>query len=106
MGFGIIHKYKVVPPEYGHEDFNGELTVYDICNDQGGNWQDHVVSKFKVRGKTLKECFEQAYQTDRSNRYCSGYRICFKDPEIQKQYESWKHTGVTMEMYYGSATVD
>lgn len=102
----VPQKRKVNVPVYGTENYYDGLTVYEICNTFNTDWQDHVVKTFKVNGNTLKECFEKAYPTERSLRYCSGYCIRFKDPDIHKKYLEWKKTGVTIEMYYGGGVVD
>ena len=77
-----------------------------LCNTFHTDYQDHVLNSWVVKGKTLKECFEETYPSDRSLRYCNGYRIQFKDKDIHEKYKEWKRTGVTIEMYYGNGVVD
>lgn len=99
-------KRKVNKPVFGHEKFNGTLTVYEICNTFDTDYKDHLVRTFTVSGSTLEECFKAAYPTERSLRYCFGYYIKFKDSKIDEQYREWKKNGVTIMMYYGGGVVD
>ena len=102
----VKQKKKVNSPVYGHEELADGLTVYEICNTFNTDYQDHVLHSWVVKGKTLKECFEQTYPSERSLRYCNGYYIRFKDKDIHEKYNEWKKTGVTIEMYYGGGVVD
>ena len=72
------------------------------------NWKDEIVRRYRwtVEGDTLEKCFEAAYQTERSYRYCNDTNIEFENPEAHKQYLAWKQHGLTIEMYYGNGTVD
>ena len=83
-----------------------KLTIREIHNSYATNYKDVTVKSWDIVHKTEKECFTEAYNSVRSNRYCTGYRIEFKDPEVQKRFRNWQKTDVTMEMYYGNATVD
>ena len=106
MGFHVVTKITTIPPVYGTEKLEDGLTVYEIINDFETGYRDHVYQEFKVTGTTLEECFKNAYPSERSLRYCSGRHIQFKDREINDQYNAWKKNGLTMEMYYGSGTID
>ena len=83
-----------------------KLIFDEICNTFNANWKDHVTETHVVEGGTLKECFRKAYPFQRSLRYCSGYRIQFRDPDIDKQYRQWLRTGVDIQLYYGGGTID
>ena len=83
-----------------------KLIIDEICNTFETRWKDHVVRTFAVEGDTMEDCFRKAYPSERSLRYCSGYRIRFRDAAAHEAYQEWKQNGLTMEMFYGSATVD
>ena len=80
--------------------------IDEICNTFETGWKDHIVTTFAVEGDTLEDCFRKAYPSERSLRYCSGYRIQFRDSTVQEAYQKWKQHSVTVEMFYGGATVD
>ena len=105
----VKQKKKVNAPVYKVERNYStpyRLTVYEIANTQNTDWQDHATETFRVEGFNLEDCFKKIYPSERSLRYCSGHRIQLADTELHKAYEKWKETGVTIEMYYGNATVD
>ena len=82
-----------------------KLTVLTITTD----WHTENpirVEKWTVEGETLKDCFEAAYPTERSYRYCNDTNIRFENPEVHEKYLDWKKNGMTFEMFYGNATVD
>ena len=80
------------------------FTVLTIDKDAFG--KETCYKRWEVAGDTLRECFKAAYLSERSLRYCSDRRIEFEDPEVRKSYLDWKRHGVTLEMFYGNATVD
>ncbi len=83
-----------------------KFIIDEICNTFETRWKDHIVTTFTVEGGTMEDCFKKAYTSERSLRYCSGYRIQFRDAAVHKAYQQWKCSGVTLEMFYGNATVD
>lgn len=82
------------------------IEVNTIINTFDTGYQDKIYKTWKVSGNALNECFKNAYPTERSYRYCIGYSIRFVDPAIHAKYLEWKQCGMTMEYFYGSATVD
>lgn len=102
-------KRKVNTPECRSE-YDGtspiKLTYYEVCNTFNTDLQDHVLHTYSIEGKELENIFKRVYPSDRSLRYCNGYRIQFADKTVHKLYNEWKKTGVTIEMYYGNGTVD
>ena len=85
---------------------NMTVEVNTIINSFETGYQDKIYKIWKVSGNTLDECFKSAYPTERSYRYCTGHSIRFVDPAIHAKYLEWKQCGMTMEDFYGSATVD
>ena len=83
-----------------------KFIIDEICNTFETKWKDHIVKTFTVEGTTLEDCFKKAYPSERSLRYCNGYRIQFRDAAVHEAYQQWKRNCVTMEMFYGNATVD
>lgn len=67
---------------------------------------EHITERRTITGETEEELFKAAYPFQRSLRYCNGYSIRFQDAELNKKWKTWQHTGVTLQMYYGNATVD
>lgn len=65
-----------------------------------------LYKSFYVEGDTMTDCFKRMYECERRARYCSGTSYRFRDDSIQEKYKEWKQYGVTLEMYYGNATVD
>ena len=65
-----------------------------------------VWKRWEVEGDTLEDCFKAAYPTERSYRYCNDTTIRFENPDTHRKYLEWKRHGVTVEMFYGNATVD
>lgn len=75
---------------------------YDWHTGKRNPYKSHEVS-----GDTEAEMFKNFYAGFvRPNRYCSDVSNEFVNPEVQKRYEEWRKTGVTIELYYGNGTVD
>lgn len=83
-----------------------EIKVNEIMNWHYNGYKDEIYKTHIVKGNTLKECFPKVYDFERSARYDNARRYEIADPELHKAYQNWKQTGVTIKMYYGSATVD
>ena len=83
-----------------------KLKVNLIINTHETGYKDKVYKSWWVEGDTIEDCFIKTYPSERSNRYCYGYRIKFDDSDIDDKWQEWKHSNVTPKLYYGDATVD
>lgn len=83
-----------------------EIKVNEILNWFHSNYQDKLVETHIIKRYTMEECFHQVYELRRSARYDSARRFDFDDPGLEKQYNDWKSKNETIEMFYGSGTVD
>ena len=74
------------------------------------NWRDgkeYFYNSHHVEAETETECFKQIYcGYIRPSRYCSDVRYKLNDSEQQKRWLKWREHGVTIDMFYGNATVD
>ena len=59
-----------------------------------------------IKGDTLKECFLQIYELERSARYNNYLNYDFVNPDMKKAYREWKNKNETIELYYGGGVVD
>lgn len=83
-------------------DINITERIYDWRTNHNNPYKHYVVS-----GDTEVDCFKKIYADYvRPLRYCSGYSIVLDDPSLDKRFREWKEHGVTVEMFYGNATVD
>lgn len=82
------------------------ITVNEIINWFYSNYKDQLVQAHAVTADTLDGCFKKVYAMRRSARYDSERRYEFEDGAIEPLYQKWKEQNETLEMYYGSATVD
>lgn len=85
---------------------NMKLKIREICNTHRTKYKDHIIKEWQIEKETKDEIFKEAYDSVISLRYCNGYWVEFVNPAIQKEFEEWQKTKVTIEMYYGGATVD
>lgn len=83
-----------------------KLKVHEILNHFCTRYQDHLVQTYTIEGDTLAECFQRVYALERSSRYDNGRRYEFENESFASKYQDWKQRSVTLEMYYGNATVD
>lgn len=67
--------------------------------------KDKITKKI-ISGDSLKECYEKIYKLERSARYNNYLRYKFIDIEAEKVYQEWERDSVTIEMFYGNATID
>lgn len=66
-----------------------------------------LYKRYTVTGETETDCFKKIYTGYiRPSRYCNDRIYLLDDPAQEKRFQEWKQHGVTMEMYYGSGTVD
>ena len=80
-----------------------EIKVNEIVRDRYG-WE--VYKTHTIKGNTLEECFPKVYAFERSSRYDNARRYEITDKELHNAYLNWKQHSVTIDMYYGNATVD
>lgn len=83
-----------------------EVKINEIINWVHSNYKDKIVQIHIVKSETLEGCFKQMYSFRRSGRYDSARRYEFEDRALESKYRGWKEKNETIEMYYGSATVD
>lgn len=82
------------------------IEVNEIINWVYSNYEDELVEVHTITGDNAVDCFKRVYALERSSRYDSERRYEIANPDIGREYKEWKQHGVTIEMYYGSATVD
>lgn len=82
------------------------IKINEIINWFYSDYKDKLVQVHTVTGATKEECFRRMYGLRRSGRYDSARRYEFEDKSLEPQYQDWKDKNETIEMYYGSATVD
>lgn len=82
------------------------LLVNEILNWSYSGYRDKVVQVHRVVGNGPDSCFRQVYGLERSARYDSARRYEIQDPELEDRYRNWLRGNLTVDLYYGSATVD
>lgn len=65
-----------------------------------------TINKHIIVADTFEECCVEIYKLERSARYNNYLRYDFADPNIKKAYQEWKINGVTIDLFYGNATID
>lgn len=83
-----------------------EIKVNEIINWVHSDYKDKLVRVHNIKVKTLEDCFKRVYALRRSARYDSVRRYDFDNPSFESKYQNWKEKNETIEMFYGSATVD
>lgn len=83
-----------------------EIKINEIVRDFYDWRKESVYKTHTLIGNTLEEIFPKVYAFERSSRYDNARRYEITDPGIHKEYQNWKRTGITIQMYYGNATVD
>lgn len=58
-----------------------------------------------IEGEDFDTIFRKIYAMERSDRYSHNY-YKFRDFDVGNAYQNWKSANVTIDMYYGNATVD
>ena len=82
------------------------IKVNEIICWSHSDYKDKMVNVDTIIGDDAGECFERVYALERGARYDNARRYEIADPNMEREYQEWKKHGVTIEMYYGSATVD
>lgn len=82
------------------------LLVNEILNWSYSGYRDKVVRVHRIVGNDLDSCFQRVYGLERSSRYDYQRRYEIRDSKQQSQYQDWKAGNLTIDLYYGSATVD
>ncbi len=74
------------------------------------DWKTNKRNPYKhytVTGENEVDCFKKIYSYYvRPLRYCNGYSITLDDPALDEHFREWEQHGVTVELFYGNATVD
>lgn len=83
-----------------------EIKVNEILNWFYSDYQDQLVQVHHIKEKTLEECFQKVYALRRSRKYDNCRKYVFQDQNMEEEYLKWKSKNETIEMFYGSATVD
>lgn len=83
-----------------------QVVAKEILNDFITDYEDRLVEKHIIKADTLDACFRRVYALKRSARYDNARRYDFETEELEHQFLKWEEENETMEMYYGSATVD
>ena len=83
-----------------------EIKVNEIMNWHHNGYKDEIYKTHTVKGNTLEECFPKVYAFERMARYDNARRYEIADVDLHETYLKWKVHGVTIDMYYGSGTVD
>jgi len=82
-----------------------KIRVNEIINCFFTNYKDNLVQVHVIERETIEECFGRVYALRRSARYDSARRYDFEG-SYEEQYRTWERKNETIEMYYGSGTVD
>lgn len=83
-----------------------QVEAKEIINWYGNGYKDEVTKVHTLSGSSLAECFRKVYELERGVRYVSNIRYEFCEPEMKEKYQAWVRENETIELYYGSATVD
>ena len=83
-----------------------EIKINETLRWFRSNYKDELIQVHTIKGNTLEDCFRKVYAMRRSARYDSGRKYKFQDVSLEDKYNDWKQKNETIEMYYGSATVD
>ena len=59
-----------------------------------------------VEGATIEECFKGVYKLERGARYNNFVHHEIVDTDLAKEYREWCKTGITIDLFYGNATID
>lgn len=80
--------------------------VNEIVNWHYSDYKDVLVRVHRISADTKEKLFKRVYSFERSSRYDSARRYEIDDAILFDEYKKWKVNGVTMELFYGSGTVD
>lgn len=83
-----------------------EIKVNEVLNWFYSDYKDELVQVHTIKGNSLDECFRNVYELRRSSRYDSARKYVFVDTALEAEYQEWKQNNETIQMYYGSGTVD
>lgn len=83
-----------------------EIKVYEILNCFHTKYKDKLVQTHTLKGDTQEDCFHKMYALRRGARYDSARSYQFQESGLEEQYQAWVKKNETIEMFYGSATVD
>lgn len=83
-----------------------QIIVNEIFNHPVLTRGRNTITKKIIDGTNLEECFKKAYKLERGARYNNYMHHKFADLDIEKAYEEWCVNGMTIDLFYGNATVD
>ena len=83
-----------------------KIAVNEIIHWSYNHYKDELVEVHTITGDNVVDCFKRVYALERGARYDNARRYEIADSNMEREYQEWKEHGVTIEMYYGSATVD
>lgn len=83
-----------------------QIIVNEIFNHPYLTSGKDVIARKIISGVNLEECFEKAYKLERSARYNNYMHHKFADLDVEKAYKEWCVNGITIDLFYGNATVD
>ena len=83
-----------------------KATVKEIVNYHGTDYKDKLVEIHAVSADNVASLMKKIYSFERSSRYDSARRYEIVEEDIKEKYQYWKQNGMTIEDFYGSATVD
>ena len=83
-----------------------EVRVNEVINCYRTRFEDEVNQTIVIREESLEKCFLKVYALQRGARYDSGRYYEVADKQMAEQYRRWVKQNETIELYYGSATVD
>lgn len=83
-----------------------EIKIKEIINWVYSDYKDRIVQIHTIKDSTVEDCFKRVYVLRRSGRYDNVRRYDFDDHSLEERYQKWVEQNETIEMYYGSGTVD
>ena len=97
--------YKIIVLSCGRS-VNMTVKVNEIINWFYSDYKDKIVQTHTIQGDTLKEVCGKIYALDRSSRYDNARRYEIVDNDTVKEAYIKYKSNVSIEEYYGGATVD
>jgi hypothetical protein len=83
-----------------------QIVVNEIFNHPILTRGKKQINPYVISGNSLEECYTQIYKLEKSARYNNYKWYEFIDLDTEKLYQEWKKDGVTIDLFYGNATVD
>lgn len=67
--------------------------------------KDRITNKV-ISGADFEECFEKICKLERSHRYNNYVKCDIVGEDIKQLYQEWEKDSMTIDRFYGNATVD